>query len=181
MQNPTSSGDQPMPKDRAGTMAAVGAAMAVVVIPTMFGIAPAQGAPPVGFCAPPANLVDDVCTARLTAVTADNVNGTITGAPVGGGAALTLAGSIDAYLKSDGFGDAPPDPIQQWDATIDRVSGLDMNGPDWYGNAKSRVFLPRTLDELATHFPASTIVVRFAPDPTNSGTFPLVSIQPIAQ
>jgi hypothetical protein len=169
-----------MTNARNGAMATLGAAMAVLVFPTSLGAAPALGAPP-SFCAPPAHLVDDMCEARLTSVTADNINGTITGTPIGGGPALTLAGPMDAYLKSQGFGDAPPDPVQQWDATIDRVSGLDTNGPDWYGNAKSRVFLPRTLDELATHFPPNTIVVRFAPDDTNSGTFPLVSIQPIAQ
>jgi hypothetical protein len=140
---------------------------------------PAHAAPLPDFCVP-ATVVDDVCTARLITVTADNVNGTITGTPVGGGDAITLAGQADAYLKSGGFGATPPDPVQQWDATIDRVNGLDTTGPDWYGNAKSRVFLPRTLDELATHFPHDTIAVRFTADSTNSGVFPLVSIQPIA-
>jgi hypothetical protein len=114
-------------------------------------------------------------------VSADNVNGTITGTPVGGGAAVTLAGQADAYLKSEGFGATPPDPIQQWDATIDRVSGLDTTGPDWYGNAKSRVFLPRTLNGLATQFPPNALVVRFGPDDAGSGAFPLVSIQPATQ
>ncbi len=137
-----------MTNARSGAMAALGAAMAVL----LFQVSPAHATPP-SFCAPPANLVDDVCDARLVSVTADNVNGTITGVPVGGGTAITLAGPADAYLQSVGFGDAPPDAVQQWDTTIERVSGLDMNGPDWYGNAKSRVFLPRTLDELATHFP----------------------------
>jgi hypothetical protein len=167
--------DLPMPNARNGAVAALGAVIAVLAIP----VVRAHGAPPPGFCAPPATLVDDACNARLTSVTADTVNGTITGTPVGGGTPLTLAGTADAYLRSDGFGDAPPDAIQQWDATIDRVSGLDTDGPDWYGNAKSRVFLPRTLDELATHFPLDTIVVRFTPDTTNSGTFPLVSVQPM--
>lgn len=154
------------------------AAIALFVVPNS---APVHAAPPASFCTPPATAVDDVCTARLVSVTADNINGTFTGGPVGGGAPITLAGQADAYLKSEGFGATPPDPVQQWDATIDRVSNADTTGPDWYGNAKSRVFLPRSLDELATQFPANTIVVRFAPDEANPGSLHLVSIQPIAQ
>lgn len=166
---------------RSGATAALGAAMFVLAFSAVLQIAAAHGAPPPNFCAPPATVADDVCTARLTTVTADNVNGTITGTPVGGGDALTLAGQADAYLKSQGFGDAPPDPVQQWDAAIDRVSNTDPNSPDWYGNAKARVFLPRTLDGLATQFSANTIVVRFVADDANPGSFRLVSIQPIAQ
>lgn len=165
-----------MPNHRRGAIAVLGAATAVLVLP----IAPAHATPLPGFCVP-ANVVDNVCTVRLTTVSADNVNGTITGTPVGGGAAITLAGQADAYLKSDGFGATPPDPVQQWDAAIDRVNSLDTTGPDWYGNAKSRVFLPRSLNQLATQFPPNTIVVRFGPNDAPSGAFPLVSIQPNAE
>jgi hypothetical protein len=171
--------DHPMPNRRNAAVAALGTAMSLLALPTLLTIAPAHGAPPA--CPAPASVADNVCTARLTSVTADTVNGTITGTPVGGGAPLTLSGTADAYLKSQGFGAAPPDPVQQWDAAIDRVNNADMNGPDWYGNAKSRVFLPRSLDELASQFPPNTIVVRFALGDTNSGSLPLVSIQPIAQ
>jgi hypothetical protein len=163
-----------MPNVRSGAVAAL-------ALCAMLDIAPARATPPPNFCAPPATLVDEVCTARLTSVTADDVNGTITGTPIGGGAPITLAGQADAYLKAGGFGATPPDPIQQWDAEIDRVNNADPSGPDWYGNAKSRVFLPRSLDELAAQFPSNTIVVRFAPDDANPGSFRLVSIQPLAR
>ncbi|WP_264001091.1 hypothetical protein, partial [Mycolicibacterium gadium] len=128
----------------------------------------------------PANVVDNVCTARLTSVTADAVNGTITGAPVGGGAAITLAGQGDAYLKSAGFGDSAPESVQRWDSTIDNVSRLsvDQFDPSWYANAKTRVFMPRTLNDLATQFPPDVLVVRFTTDDASPGVFRLVSIQP---
>jgi hypothetical protein len=157
------------------------AAVAVVVLPVVLNIAPAHADPLPEFCVP-STVVDNVCTARLTAVTADVINGTITGAPVGGGAAITLAGQGDAYLKSAGFGDAPADPVQRWDATIDSVGGLavDQFDPNWYGNAKARVFMPRTLNDLATQFPPDVLVVRFTPDDASPGTLRLVSIQPTA-
>ncbi|MFY9918460.1 MAG: hypothetical protein WAL26_08690 [Mycobacterium sp.] len=126
----------------------------------------------------PPSVVDNVCTARLTSVTANVVDGTITGTPVGGGTAVTLAGQEDAYLKSAGYGDAPPEPVQQWDATIDGLSNVDPSDPNWYGNAKARAFLPRTLNDLASHFPADVLVVRFTPDVAQSNSFRLVSIQP---
>ncbi|MCV7348518.1 hypothetical protein H7J91_29005 [Mycolicibacterium rhodesiae] len=140
---------------------------------------PAHADPLPEFCVP-AGVVDNVCTARLTSVTADVVNGTITGAPVGGGAAITLAGQGDAYLKSTGFGDAAPKPVQQWDETIDSVSQLsvDQFDPNWYANAKTRVFMPRTLNDLATQFPPNMLLVRFTPDDAQPGAFRLVSIQP---
>jgi hypothetical protein len=165
-----------MPNHRRGALAVLGAAMTVPILP----IAPAHATPLPGFCVPVV-VADNVCTVRLTSVTADNVNGTITGTPFGGGAAVTLAGQADAYLKSEGFAATPPDAVQRWDATIDRVNNLDTSGPDWYGNAKSKVFLPRTLNGLATQFPPNTIVVRFGPDDAQSGAFPLVSIQPAAE
>jgi hypothetical protein len=114
-------------------------------------------------------------------VTANSIDGTITGTPVGGGAPVTLWGQLDAYLKSQGFGDAPPDPVQRWDSAIDGVVNTDPSGPDWYGAANSRAFLPRTLNDLASRFPPDTIVVRFVPDDTHSGLFRLVSIQPVGQ
>lgn len=143
----------------------------------LLGAAPAHATPLPAFCAPAA---DEVCTVRLTSVTAGVVDGTITGTPVGGGEAVTLAGQGDAYLKSEGFGDARPEPVQSWDTSIEQVSGLDVSpaDPNWYGNAKARVFLPRTLNDLATRFPADTLLVRFAPPEEPSDTFRLVSIQP---
>ncbi|MGW4097762.1 hypothetical protein [Mycobacterium sp. NPDC004974] len=170
-----------MPNDRRRVMAAVGAAVAAIVIPTVLNVAPAQANPLPGFCVPP-SVVDNVCSARLTSVTADVIDGTITGTPVGGGAAITLAGPADAYQKSTGFGDTPPDAVQQWDTSIDKVSDLDTSpsDPNWYGNAKARVFLPRTLNDLATKLPADVLVVRFTPDDTRPDTFRLVSIQPTA-
>jgi len=171
-----------MPDVCSRAIAAIGATMSVLAFSAVLNIAPAHGAPLPGFCVPP-SLVDGVCTARLTSVTADVVNGTITGTPVGGGPAITLAGQEDTYLKSAGFGGPPPDPVQSWDAAIDNATnlGVDPSDPNWYGNAKARVFLPRTLNDLAAQFPPGILVVRFAPDDTESGSFRLVSIQPTAQ
>ncbi|OBG84716.1 hypothetical protein A5699_26285 [Mycobacterium sp. E802] len=143
--------------------------------------APARSTPLPTFCAQP-EVVDNVCTARLTSVTADVVDGTITGSPVGGGAPITLTGQADAYLKSQGFGGTPPEPVQQWDESIETVSGLDTSpsDPNWYGNAKARVFLPRTLNDLATKFPPDVLLVRFTFDAARPDAFRLVSIQPTA-
>ncbi len=155
------------------------AAACVLASAAVVNIAPAHAVPLPEFCVP-SRVVDNVCTARLTAVTADAVDGTITGTPVDGGAAITLAGQGDAYLKSAGFGDTPPDPVRQWDDAIDSVGTLDVDAsnPNWYGNAKAKVFLPRTLNDLATQFPADTLMVRFTPDDTQPGSFRLVTIQP---
>lgn len=167
-----------MPKHWSGAVAAAGAATAALAV---LNAGPAHAGPLPGFCVPP-HVVDDVCTTRLTSVTADVIDGTITGTPVGGGAAITLAGQADAYLKSAGFGDTPPDPIQEWDSAIERVSGLDTSpsDPNWYGNAKARVFLPRTLNDLATEFPSGSLVVGFVADDTRPDALRLVSIQPTA-
>ncbi|KAA0101433.1 hypothetical protein [Mycolicibacterium sp. P1-5] len=164
-----------MPNARHCAVATIGVAAAVLAAPT--GVAHADPLP--DFCGP-ADVVDNVCTTRLTSVTADAINGTITGTPVVAGTAITLAGQGDAYLKSTGFGDPPPDPIQRWDATIDNVGNLavDQFDPNWYGNAKSRVFMPRTLNDIATQFPPDVLLVRFTPDGAAPGTFRLVSIQP---
>lgn len=156
------------------------AAIAALAFPALLNSAHAHAAPLPAFCVPP-NVVDNVCTARLTSVTADVVNGTITGTPTGGGTAITLAGQLDAYLKSTGFGATPPNPVQRWDAAIDGVGSPDPSDPNWYGNAKSLAFLPRTLNDLATQFPAGSLVVRFTPDDSQPGVFRLVSIQPTAQ
>ncbi|MBX9979745.1 MAG: hypothetical protein K2Z76_09240 [Mycobacterium gordonae] len=156
------------------------AAIAVLVFPAVLGSAEAYAAPLPAFCVP-VNVVDNVCTVRLTSVTADVVNGTITGTPTGGGAAITLAGQAEAYLKSAGFGAAPPNPVQRWDAAIDGVGSLDPSDPNWYGNAKARAFLPRTLNDLATQFPPGVLVVRFTSDDSQPGAFRLVSIQPTSQ
>ncbi|CAM3816838.1 hypothetical protein H7J08_10355 [Mycobacterium frederiksbergense] len=141
--------------------------------------APAHAAPLPGFCAPDV-VVDGICTTRLASVTTDVVNGTITGTPVGGTEAVTLTGQADAYLESDGFGDTPPEPVANWDTTLAQVSGLGVSpaDPNWYGNAKARVFLPRTLNDLATHFPPGSLLVRFTADEAQPGAFQLVSIQP---
>jgi len=155
-------------------------ALAVLAVPAILGVAPAHAAPLLpAFCVPAA-VVDGVCTARLTSVTADVVNGTITGTPVGGAEAVTLAGQEDAYLKSAGFGAAAPEAVTTWDTTIDQVRSLpvDPATPNWYGNAKAKVFLSRTLNSLATQFPPDTLVVGFAADETAPGHLRLVSIQP---
>ena len=167
-----------MPNHRRCAMAAVGAAF---VVPAVLNIGTAHAAPLPSFCVPP-SVVDNVCTARLKSVTADVIDGTITGTPVGGGPAITLAGQADAYLKSTGFGDTPPDPVQDWDTQIDKVGNLDTSpsNPNWYGNAKARVFLPRTLNDLATKFPPDSLIVRFVSDDARSDALRLVSIQPTA-
>jgi len=170
-----------MPIDCTGAMAALGAAISVLVFATVLSIAPADGTPAPDICKPATSVDDNVCAARLTSVTANTTDGTITGTPVGGSAPVTLWGRSDAYLKSEGFGDTPPDPVQRWDAAIDSVNNADPSGPDWYAAGKSRAFLPRSLDEVASGFPPDIIVVRFVPDDTHSGWFRLVSIQPVAQ
>lgn len=155
----------------------MGAAVFAMTLPAT----PAHADPLPDFCTP-TTVVDNVCTVRLASVTADTPNGTITGSPVAGGAPITLAGSEEAYLKSAGFEASPPDAIQQWDTTIDEVTGsnLDPSDPNWYGNAKSRAFLPRTLNSLATEFPPDVLEIRFTPDDSWPGVFKLVSIQPTA-
>ncbi|MEW2481428.1 hypothetical protein AB0876_17725 [Mycobacterium sp. NPDC049093] len=170
-----------MPNHRRRAMTAVGAAAAALAVPAVLNIPPAHANPLPGFCVPP-NVVDDVCTARLKSVTADVIDGTITGTPVGGSTAITLAGQADAYLKSTGFGDTPPDPVQEWDTQIDKVGNLDTSpsNPNWYGNAKARVFLPRTLNDLATKFPPDSLIVRFVSDDARPDALRLVSIQPTA-
>jgi hypothetical protein len=170
-----------MPNNCRRAMATIGAALSVLAAPALLNIASAHAAPLPGFCVPP-SVVDNVCTARLTSVTADVINGTITGSPVGGGTAITLAGQEDAYLKSAGFVDAPPEAVQKWDADIDEVSNLDTDPstPNWYGNAKAKVFLPRTLNDLATQFPPDILVVEFTADDAQPDAFRLVSIQPVA-
>lgn len=158
-------------------------AVAALAVPAVLNMSAAQAAPPLPeFCAPAA-VVDGVCTARLASVTTDVVNGTITGAPVDGGAAITLAGQADAYLKSEGFGATPPEAVQTWDTSIEQTAGLstDSSDPNWYGNAKAKVFLSRTLNDLATRFPPDSLVVSFASDEAQPGVFRLVSIQPVAQ
>ena len=152
-----------------------------MALPAILTTAQAHADPLPDFCLA-ASVVDNVCTTRLTLVTADVINGTITGSPVGGGAPITVAGQADAYQKSTGFSDARPDPVQRWDDTIDSVGSLsvDPSDPNWYGNAKARTFLPRTLNDLATQFPPGVLLVRFTSDDAQQGSFRLVSIQPSA-
>src|SRR5262249_20968390 len=75
--------DIPMPTPSGRAMAVLGAALSTLAVPAVLGIAPAQGAP----CTPTA---DNPCTTRLTTVTASSSDGTITGAPMSGGAPVTL-------------------------------------------------------------------------------------------
>ncbi|GLE53433.1 hypothetical protein [Mycobacterium montefiorense] len=166
-----------MPDDRTSAIAAISA----VLIPAVVGIASAHAAPLPEVCSSATTGADNVCSVRLTSVTANTIDGTITGIPVGGVAPITLAGQLNAYLRSAGFGNSPPDPVQRWDAAIDRVKDAIPSGPDWYGQAKSRAFLPRELNGLATQFPPNTTVVRFVPDDANADGFRLVSIQPVAK
>ncbi|OBI87859.1 hypothetical protein [Mycobacterium asiaticum] len=165
-------------RKRAST--AIGAAMSALSLSAVLNVAEARGAPLPEFCVPPA-VADNVCTVRLASVTANVTDGTITGTPAGGGSAITLAGQAEAYLKSAGFGASVPGPIQRWDSTIDSVGIPDPSDPNWYGNAKARAFLPRTLNDLATQFPPNVLVARFSPDDAQPGWFRLVSIQPISQ
>ena len=88
-----------MPNDCRRGVAIIGAAISILAFQAALNIAPAHGAPLPGFCVPP-SVVDNVCTARLTSVTANAVDGTITGTAVGGRAPITFAGQGDAYLKS---------------------------------------------------------------------------------
>lgn len=166
---------------RSGVTAALGATLSVLAFAFVPSVSPAHAAPPPEVCAPPGGGQDDACTARLQSVTANTVDGTFTGTPVGGGSPLTFWGQADAYLKSQGFGDGAPDAVQRWDASIDGVNNVDPSNPDWYGNAKSRAFLPRSLNDLASQFPPGVLLVRFVPDDTHSGWFRLESIQPVAQ
>ena len=171
-----------MPNACRRAFATVGAAVSLLPLPTALNIAPAQAERLPGFCVP-ADVADNVCTIRLKSVTADVVNGTITGTPVNGGEAVTLGGQKDAYLKSAGFGDAPPEVVQRWDTAIDSVGALDVgpSNPNWYGNAKARVFLPRTLNDLATQLPDNVLMVGFTPDDAQPDVFRLVSIQPVSR
>ena len=157
--------------------------LAALAVPAVLGIAPAHATPALPASCTPAAVVDGICTARLASVTADVINGTITGTPIGGTEAVTLAGPAEAYLKSEGFGVGAPEAVRTWDTTIDQVGGLpvDPNNPNWYGNAKARVFMSRTLNDLATQFPPDTLVVRFVADDAQPYALRLVSIQPVAE
>ena len=162
-------------------IATLAAPAVLSLVPGVLSTAPAHAAPLPDVCVP-AVVVDGVCTTRLVSVTADVVNGTITGTPIGGGAAISLAGQADAYLKSEGFGTTPPEAIKNWDTSIEQTASLstDPSDPNWYGNAKAKVFLSRTLNGLATQFPPESLVVRFTSDEPQPNVFGLVSIQPVA-
>ncbi|MCV7423313.1 hypothetical protein H7K45_22425 [Mycobacterium yunnanensis] len=141
------------------------------------GVAPALADPPT--CPPGAVVVDDGCSARFSVLSADDVNGTLTGTPAGGNAPITVFGEPQLYLPSTGFGGSPPGAVQQWDATIQRVGAADPGDPNWYGRAKANAFLPRQLNQLATQMPANTLVIRFVPDGTDPHISRLSSIQPV--
>lgn len=159
---------------------AIGVVPAVLSAALILGVAPA-GAEPLG-CPKAAAVDGSACSGRLASVTANATDGTITGTMVGGQSPMTLTGPSDAYLKSTGFGSSPPDAVQQWDQTIDRVNGLPAPGnppdPNWYGSGKSAAFLTRQLNDVATQFPPDSIVIRFVPDATPYSGFRILSIQP---
>jgi hypothetical protein len=162
-----------MPGVRCGALGALGAGGFALLFAIALSIAPAQA--DVG-CAP--------ATVRLTSVTAEATDGTITGTPVGGGAPVTLSGPLSAYLKSQGFGDAPPTAVQRWDELIDSANApFASDDPNWYGHAKAMAFMTRTLNDQAVHLPANTIVVNYSAgdDAAHPGWCSLSSIQPVAQ
>jgi hypothetical protein len=171
-----------MSNDRGRAVAVVGAAVSALALSAVLNSAPAHAAPLPGFCGP-SNTVDNVCAVRLQSVYSNAVDGTITGIPAGGGAPVVLSGERDAYLKSTGFGGAPPDVVQRWDTTLDQTNGLstDSSEPNWYGNAKAQAFLPRTLNDMATEFPPDVLVVKFTSEDAQGGSMKMVSIQPTAQ
>lgn len=146
-------------------------AMLLLGTTSTVGIAPAQATPG---CAPG--------TARLAAVTADATQGTITGSPVGGGAPITLSGPLEAYQKSEGFGDNPPQAVKQWDETLDQVNvPIAPDDPNWYGRAKSRAFASRSLNDLAVSFPANILVVHYWQGDPPGAACAMSSIQPVAR
>lgn len=152
------------------------AATSAIVSALLFGPASAHADPP--GCPTGATSDESGCGARLSRVSADDVNGTLTGTPVGGSVPITVFGEPDFYLPSTGFGSAAPDLVQQWDATIHRIRDVDPSDPDSYGRGKSTAFLPRALNTLAARLPAGTIMVRFTPDESDPHIFRLTSIQP---
>jgi hypothetical protein len=161
-----------MSRIRHGVMGALGAGGFALLVSTVLSSAPAQA--------------DTGCgptTVRLASVTAEATDGTITGTPVDGGASVTLSGPLSAYVKSEGFGDTPPVSVQRWDELIDSANTpLPSDDPNWYGRAKARAFMTRTLNEEAVHLPPNTIVVHYsAGDDAPAGWCSLSSIQPVAQ
>ena len=160
-----------------GHTSAFTAAAAVASVGLLLGIGPAEADPqgcPVG-----ATVDGDGCSARMTSVTADDVDGTLTFTPVGGSTPITVFGEPDFYLPSTGFGSAVPDLVAQWDATVHRVRDVDPADPGWYGQGKAQAFLPRQLNQLATQLPAGTIAIRFVPDESDPHILQLQSIRPV--
>lgn len=153
---------------------ALAATFALGSTASCIGIATAHGEPT---GCPPASLVDGgACSGRLISLNAKDF--TITGTLVEGRSPIVLSGGPEAYLPSTGYAGAPPEAVQQWDATISRVADLDPADPNWYGNGKARAFLPAQLNQLATRFPPGTVAVRFVPDDSIPGQFRLSLIQP---
>ena len=108
------------------------------------------------------------------------------GTPVGGWAPVTLWGQSDAYLKSQGFGDTPSDPIQRWNAEIDGVNNADPSGPDWYAAGKSkaerfeRPGVVRVFCEIHSHMNAFILVFahRFFTVTDADGRYKLENVPP---
>jgi hypothetical protein len=153
------------------------ATTATLAAVALLGAAPAHAEP--GGCPTGAATDGTTCVVKLTAVTANSADGSLTGTPAGGSAPITVMGQADSYQLSTGFGGNPPDLVQQWDDTIRRVRDANPSDPNWYGQGKSAAFLPRQLNDLATRLPAGTIVLRSVPDPSDSHLFTLQSIQPV--
>ena len=120
------------------------------------------------------------CMARLSAVSANNTDGTLTGTPLGATTPVTIFGEPGFYLPSTGFGGAAPALVTQWDALIAGVGAPDPADPNWYGKGKARAFLPRQLNDIAAQLPSGSIVIRGVPDPVDPHLFTLQSIQPVA-
>jgi hypothetical protein len=152
--------------------AALGAAPTIV---SLVLCAPPAVADPPG-CPVGATADGHGCSARLASVTADQINGTLTGTPIGGSVPITIFGEPAFYLPSRGFGSAAPDLVRQWDATIRGVSRAD--DPGSYSHGTAEALLPRQLNDLAAQFPAGTVVIRFTPDRSDPHILRPLSIQP---
>lgn len=120
-------------------------------------------------------------TVRLTSVSAEATDGTLTGTPAGTDTPIRLRGDLRAYHRSVGFGDDAPAAVTRWDQALARVSEpIDPNDPNWYGKGKSRVFATRALDDIATEFPDGTLRVSYSPGDRPADWCAINFIQPVA-
>ena len=126
--------------------------------------------------------------ARLTSVSYDLTDmtnyptGKLTGTPVDGGAPLTIRPTLfakNAYFKSAGFGDTPPDSVRRWDEAIEELSAPDNStspAPPFAAIGNTQILV-----KLATQLPPRTIVVSYVPDTYDPTNFSLVTMQPVAE